>query len=62
MEPRPHLVNPRNRRIGSSNHRIALKFQRHIGSNAAEVPVKFRSDAIIITPNLGASSLHDILR
>ena len=32
------------------------------GSNAAEVPVEYQSDKIIITFNLTASRLHEILR
>ena len=39
---------------------IALKFDRHLGSNAAELPVKFQSDTIIITSNLAASRLPEI--
>ena len=42
--------------------RIALKFDRHIGSNAAEVPVKFQSDRTILNTNLAASRLYEILR
>ena len=38
--------------IGSLNYRIALKFDRHIGSSAAEVPVKFQSDRTILDTNL----------
>ena len=38
------------------------KFDRHLGSSAAEMPVKFRSDAVIITSNLAASILHEIWR
>ena len=34
-----------------------MKFDRHIGSTAAEVPVKFQSDT-----NLAASILYEILR
>ena len=41
---------------------IALKFDRHLGSRAAEVPVKFQSDAIIWTTNLVALRLHEILQ
>ena len=44
------------------NRPIALIFGRHLGSTAAEVPVKFQSDAIIKTTNLAASRLHEILR
>ena len=38
-----------------------MKFDRYLGSNAAEVPVKFQSDTIIQTTNLTASRLHEIL-
>ena len=41
---------------------IALKFDRHRGSKAAEVPVKFQSDAKICATDLAASTLHEILR
>ena len=33
---------------------ITLKFDRHLGSIAAEMPVKFQSHAIIPTTNLTA--------
>ena len=52
----------RSHEIGTLNCRIALKFDRHIGSNAAEVPVKFQSDRTILNINLAASRLHEILR
>ena len=48
--------------IGSLNYRIALKFDRHFGSNAAEVPVKFQSDWAILNTNLAASRFHEILQ
>ena len=48
--------------IGNLDYRIAMKFDRHIGSNAAEVPVKFQSDQTIINANLAASRLCEILR
>ena len=41
---------------------IALKFDRHIDSSSAEMPVKFQRDTIIITPNLATSILHEIWR
>ena len=41
---------------------IALKFDRHLGNAAAEVPVKFQSDCKILNPNLVASRLNKILR
>ena len=34
---------------------IALKFDMHLGSSAAEMPVKFQSDTIIIMSNIAAS-------
>ena len=40
---------------------IALKVDRHIGSNA-EMPVTFPSSTNIITPNLADSRLHETLR
>ena len=40
---------------------IAMKFDKHPGSSAADVPVKFQSDGIIQTANLLASRLHKIL-
>ena len=55
-------VKSRSREIGGLNFHIALKFDRHIGSNAAEVPVKFQSDRAILNTNLTASRLHEILR
>ena len=39
---------------------IALKFDRHIGSSATEMPVKFQNDTISITSNLAASRLREI--
>ena len=39
-----------------------MKLDRHLGSTAAEVLVKFESDAIIQTTNLMVSRLHEILR
>ena len=41
---------------------IALKFDRHLGSKAAVMPVKFQSYTIIITSNLATSRLHEIWR
>ena len=37
----PNLAKSRSREIGCYNYRIALKFDRHLGSAAAEMPVKF---------------------
>ena len=44
------------------NCTISLKFDRHLGRSAAEVPVKFQSNAIISSTNLAASRLNEILR
>ena len=41
---------------------IALKFHGHLGSTAAEMPVKLQSEPTIKTPNLAASSLRDVAR
>ena len=41
---------------------VALKFDRHLGSAAAEVPVKFQSYWESLNPNLAASRLHKVLR
>ena len=38
----PNLVKSRSRGIGCYNDRIALKFDRHFDSAAAELPVKFQ--------------------
>ena len=57
------LVKTRSREIGCYNDHIALKFDRHLGSAAAEVPVEFQSDwNRQKNPNLVASRLHEILR
>ena len=56
------LVKSRSQEIGTLNCRIALKFVRHIGSTAAEVPVKFQSDTTILNTNLAASRFCEILR
>ena len=56
------IVKSRSREIGCYNDHIALKFDRHLGSVAAEVPVKFQSDWKSLNPNLAASRLHKILR
>ena len=48
--------------IGCYNDRIALKFDTHLGSAAAELPVKFQSDWKSLSLNLAASRIHEILR
>ena len=39
------------------NDRIALKFDRHLGTAAVELPVKFQNDWKMLSPNLAASKL-----
>ena len=56
------LVTSRSREIRVYTFTIAVKFERHLASGVAEVPVEFQSDTIIITPNLAASRLHEIWR
>ena len=46
----PNLAKSRSREIGCYNYRIALKFDRHLGSTAAEVPVNFRAIGKMISP------------
>ena len=58
----PNLVKSRSREIGSYDFRTALKFDRHLGSAAAEGPVKFQSDWKSLNPNLATSRLHEILQ
>ena len=41
---------------------IALKFDRHTGGNAADVPVNFQSDFTNLNTNSAASRLHEILK
>ena len=40
----PNLAKSRSREIVCDNDRIVLKFDRHLGSIAAEMVVKFQSD------------------
>ena len=56
------LVKSQSRAIRVETFPIALKFDRHLGSNATEMPVKFQSDTVIVISNLGASRHHEILR
>ena len=56
------LGKPRSHEIESNDGRIAPKFDKHLGSVASKMPVKFQSDSKSLNPNLEASSLHDILR
>ena len=51
----------RSREMGYSD-RIALKFDRHLRSAAAEEPVKFQSDWISLNTNLSTSRLQEISR
>ena len=58
----PNLVKFRSREIGCYDDRIALKFDRLLGSAAVEVPVKLRSDWKNLNPNFATWRLHDILQ
>ena len=49
-------------KIGSLNYRVTLKFDRHVSSIAAEVPVKFQSDRTILYTKVVASRLYKILQ
>ena len=55
-------VKSRRREIGCYNDRVALQFDRHLGSVAVEMPAKFKSDWKSLNPNLMGSRLHEILR
>ena len=44
------------------NDGIPLKFDRHLGSAAVELPAKFQSDGKSLNPNLTAPRLHEALR
>ena len=52
----------KSREIGCYFDRIALKFDRHLGSAAAEVPVKFQSDWQSLNPNLVGFFFRDFTR
>ena len=39
-----------------------MKFDRHFGSSAVDVPVKFQNDTTIQSTNLVASRLYEIIR
>ena len=49
------IVRSRRREISNSKDRIALKFDKRLGSNAAETLVKFQSDQTILNTNLAGS-------
>ena len=48
----PNLAKHRSHEIGCYNNRFALRFDRHIGSDAAEMPVKFQIDWMGINPSI----------
>ena len=56
------LMKPRSQEIGCYIAGIALKFDRHLGSAAAEVPVDFQSDCKSLNPNLAVSGLRELLQ
>ena len=52
---RQDLVKSRGRKVRIGTFLIVLEFDWHLGSSAAELPVEFQTDRIIIAPNLAAS-------
>ena len=52
----------RSRKIRIYTFSVALQFDRHLGSSAAEMPVKLQSDTVIIAINLAAPRLNEIWR
>ena len=56
------ITKSRSCKIGFYNYHIPLKFDRHHGSDAAEVPVKFQINRKSLKPSLTAFKLHKILR
>ena len=53
------LVKPRCRDIRVYTFHIALKFDKHLDSITAEMPVKFQNDTIIVASNFAASRFHE---
>ena len=51
----------RGREIACYNDSIPLKFDRHLDSTAADVPVKFQSEWKSLNQNLAASRFREIL-
>ena len=58
----PNPVKSQNHEVGCYNVRIALKFDRHRGSAAADVPVKFHSNQKGLNPTPAVLILDEILR
>ena len=56
------LVKSRDSEIGCYNDPIALKFDRHLGNAATEVPVRFQNDWNSLYIDPAASRLHEIWR
>ena len=52
------LVKSRSREIGCNNDLISLKYDRNLGSAAAEVAVKFQSDWKSLKPHLAAMEIR----
>ena len=55
-------LRPRSRKIRVWSFPITLRYDKLIGSKAAEMPVKYQSDMNIIISNLLVSKLCEILR
>ena len=49
----------RSHEIGSLNYRVALKFERHVGSSAAEVPVKFQRNRKNLAASIMSFTLNE---
>ena len=58
----PNLAKSGSHKIGCYNDHIALKFDRNLGSAAAEVAIEFQSYWKRLNPNHVASRLHEILQ
>ena len=56
------LVKTRGRDIRIYTFSMTVKLDKPPGSSAADMPVTFQSDTVIITSNLSASRLHEIWR
>ena len=58
----PNFVKSRSHEIVCCNDCVALKFDRHHGSAAAEVPIKCQNDWKSLNPNPAPLRLREILR
>ena len=56
----PDLTQSRDHYMWVWGYPIVVKFDRRLGSTAAEAPVKFHNDTLMLTLNPAASKLNDI--